>query len=79
MASFPTSGLAMTGVVVALLGGLAIAVPAFTTEQTKDIAKIGDLKLTTKEETVNVIPPFVGPAALAVGLILVGAAFVSRR
>ena len=79
MASFPTSGLALTGVVVALLGVAAIAVPVFTTEQTKEVAKIGDLKLTAKAETSHVIPPFAGPAALVAGLVLVGAAFTIRR
>lgn len=78
MASFPTSGLALTGMVVALLGVIAIAVPVFTTEQTKEVAKIGDLKLTAKEETSHVIPPFAGPAALVVGLALVGAAFMTK-
>ena len=79
MASFPTSGVALTGVVVALLGVVTIAVPAFTTEQTKEVAKIGDLKLTAKEETSHVIPPFAGPAALVAGLVLVGATFMTGR
>ena len=41
--------------------------------------KAQDLKLTAKEETSHVIPPFVGPAFLAVGVVLMGVAFVSRR
>ena len=58
MADFPKSGLTITGVIVALLGGLAIAIPVFTTQQTKDVAKIGDLKLTTNEEAAHIIPPW---------------------
>jgi len=79
MASFPTGGLAITGVVIALLGGIAILIPAFTTVENKDVAKIGDLKLTTTQETSHIVPPFVGPTALMAGLVLVGAAFVIKR
>jgi hypothetical protein len=75
----PKSGLMITGAIVALLGVLAFAIPAFTTEQTKDVAKIGDLKVTAKEQTTHVVPPFVGPAALGIGVVLMGAAFVRRR
>lgn len=79
MSGMPKSGLMIVGAVVALIGVFAIAIPVFTTEQTKDVAKIGELKLTTNEETTHVIPPFVGPAVLVIGLGLMGAAFVGRR
>jgi hypothetical protein len=79
MSVTPKSGLMITGAAVAVIGVLAIAIPVFTTEQTKDVAKIGDLKLTTKEDTTHVIPPFIGPAVLVIGLGLVGAAFIGRR
>ena len=79
MGGFSKNGLVLTGAVLALLGVLAIAVPVFTTEQNTDVAKIGDLKLTAKEETSHVIPPVVGPAALVLGLVLVGAGFVVKR
>lgn len=73
------SRLAIAGVVVALLGVIAIAVPVFTTEQTKDVAKIGDLTIAAREETSYVIPPFVGPAALAIGVVLIGFGFAAKR
>lgn len=73
------SGLIIAGAIVALIGVAAIAVPAFTTEQTKDVAAIGDLKLTAKEQTSHTVPPFVGPTALALGLVLIGAGFVAKR
>jgi len=75
----PKSGLLIVGAIVALLGVLALAIPAFTTEQTKDVAKVGDLKLTANEQTTHVVPPFVGPAALGIGIVLMGAAFIRRR
>ncbi len=79
MAGIPKNGLVVAGAIVALVGALMIAVPVFTTEQTKEVAKIGDLKLTTKEETSYTVPPFVGPAVLVIGVILMGAGFVVRR
>lgn len=79
MGGFSRNWLVLSGAVIVLLGVLAIAIPVFTTEQTKEVAKVGDLKLTNKEETTHVIPPFVGPVVLAVGVILIGAGFVTRR
>lgn len=79
MFGYSKRGLAIAGTVVALLGLLALAVPAFTTQQTNDVAKIGDLRITAKEETSHTIPPFVGFAALALGIGLIGAAVAGRR
>lgn len=79
MAGVPKNGLVIAGAIIALIGALLIAVPVFTTEQTKEVAKIGDLKLTTKEETSYVVPPFVGPSVLVIGVILMGMGFVVRR
>jgi uncharacterized membrane protein HdeD (DUF308 family) len=71
--------LVLVGALVVLLGVLAIAIPVFTTEQTHEVAKVGDLRLTNKEETTHVIPPFVGPVVLALGVVLIGAGFLARR
>jgi hypothetical protein len=79
MTGTPNNGLIVAGAVLALLGALAIAVPMFTTEETTEIARIGDVTVTAKEETPHVIPSYLGPAGLAVGVILVGFAFVRRR
>jgi hypothetical protein len=65
--------------VLMFLGALAIAIPVFTTHETTDVAKIGDLKIMTKEETAHTIPPFVGWAGLAIGAVLIGAGVVGKR
>ena len=49
----PKSGIMIAGAIFAVLGVLAIAIPVFTTQQTKDVARIGDLRLTAKEETTH--------------------------
>ena len=73
------NGLVAAGAVMAVVGVIAIAIPAFTTEQTKNVANFGNLKITANEETSHVVPPFVGPTALALGAILIGAGFVAKR
>jgi uncharacterized membrane protein HdeD (DUF308 family) len=71
--------LVLVGAILAVLGVLAIAVPYFTTTETKDIAKIGDLKVQAKTEETHAIPPFVGPAALILGVVVLGAGLMQRR
>ena len=69
----------LVGAVIALLGVAALAVPSFSTYRNRDVVKLGDLKVTTKEETEHDIPPFVGPAALGIGIVLIGAGLYLRR
>ena len=72
--------LVMAGVVLALLGMLGFAIPMFTTEQTKDVAKIGDLKIQTTESTSHIVPPMLAGGVLLVGVVLIGAgAFQGRQ
>ncbi|HLY55690.1 MAG TPA: hypothetical protein VKS60_09040 [Stellaceae bacterium] len=73
------SKLAIAGAIIALLGVLAIAVPMFTTEHREDVARIGDVHITANEKTTHVIPPFVGPTILAIGVLLIGTGLVVRR
>ena len=68
----------MTGLVVGLVGAVALAVPVFSTAETKDVVKLGDLRVTATEQTSHIVPPLLGPAALVVGAVLFGAAFVVK-
>lgn len=79
MIALHKNGLAITGAVIALIGVIAIAVPVFTTSQTTEVARIGDLKVTAKEETSHVIPQIVGPSAVVIGLLLIGVAAFRAR
>jgi hypothetical protein len=72
-------GLMIVGAVLIVLGLVGFAIPIFTTEQTKDVARVGDLKLQTTESTSHVIPPFLSGGALLLGVILVGAGLYQRR
>jgi len=72
------NGLVIGGAILAVLGILTFAIPAFTTQQTKEVAKVGDLKLQTTQETTHIVPPLVSIGALVLGLVLVGAGIYRR-
>ncbi len=67
------------GLILILLGGLGFAIPIFSTEQTKDVATLGDLKLQTTESKSYVIPPTIAGGALIVGVLLLGASLYRRQ
>jgi hypothetical protein len=72
------TGPMLAGAVLVLLGLLGFAVPFFTTQQTKDVATIGDLKLQTTESRSFAIPPLVSGGALELGVVLIGAGVYRR-
>ena len=71
--------LVVIGAVLTLLGIVGLAIPVFTTRETKEVAKIGDLKLQTTEAQSHVIPPVVSGGALVIGIVLIGAGLYQRR
>ena len=73
------SGLMIGGVIFVLLGLVGFAIPIFTTQQTKDVARIGDLKLQSTESTSYAIPPFLSGGAVVLGVVLIGAGFYQKR
>ncbi len=66
------------GAVLVILGGLGLAIPMFTTHQTTDVAKIGDLKLQATESHSYVVPPLLSGGALVLGAVLIGAGFYRK-
>ena len=71
-------GLTLVGAALVLLGLFAMAVPYFTTTQTKDVAKIGDLSIQSKQETGHSIPPLVSGGMLVIGVVMLGAGLMKR-
>jgi dipeptide/tripeptide permease len=67
------------GAVLVLLGLIAFAMPSFNTEETKDVVKLGDVKVQAKTEEPHVIPPLVSEGAMALGILLIGAGLVMNR
>lgn len=66
------------GALLVLLGILGLAIPVFTTSQTKDVVKLGDLKIQNTEQSTHVIPQVLSAGALLLGVILIGAGLYQR-
>ena len=79
MGRFIMNGPTMGGAGLVLLGLVGFAIPIFTTQQTKDVAKIGDLKLQSTESTSHIIPPILSGGALILGAVLIGAGLYQKR
>ena len=73
------SPLMIGGAILVLLGLIGFAIPIVTTQQTTDVAKIGDLKIQATESTSHVIPPIVSGGALVLGILLIGAGLYQKR
>jgi uncharacterized membrane protein YidH (DUF202 family) len=67
------------GVILVVVGLLGFAIPVFTTQQTKEVARIGDLKLQNTEDTSHSIPPILSGGVLVLGVILIGASLYQKR
>jgi hypothetical protein len=67
------------GALLALLGIIGLAIPVFTTSQTKDVAKLGDLKVQSTEESTHVVPQALSVGVLVLGVILIGAGTLQKR
>jgi hypothetical protein len=61
------------GALLAVLGIAGLAIPVFTTSQTKDVAKLGGLKIQSTEQSTHVVPQALSAGVLALGVILIGA------
>jgi protein-S-isoprenylcysteine O-methyltransferase Ste14 len=70
--------IAWFGLLLALLGILGLAIPVFTTSQTKDIVRLGDLKIQNTERSTHVVPEALGAGLLVLGVILMGAGLYQR-
>ena len=79
MGRLTMNGLTIAGVALVLLGLVGFAIPIFTTQQTKEVARVGDLKLQSTESTSHVIPPIVSGGALVLGVVLIGAGLYQKR
>lgn len=72
-------GIIIFGGIIALFGLITFVIPSFNTEQTKDVAKLGDLKLQTKSEQTHFVPPMLSEGAIALGLLMIGAGLLTGR
>ena len=73
------NGIILLGAVLAIVGVALIAIPSFTTHETKEVARIGDLKLNATESKQYFIPPLLSGGVVLIGVVLIGAGVVRRR
>jgi hypothetical protein len=52
---------------------LGLAIPVFTTSQTKDVVNLGDLTIQSAERSTHVVPQALSVGALVLRVILIGA------
>jgi len=67
---------AIVGMVLIVLGAVALSQPMWY-PSTRDVMKIGDLKVTA--ETRRAVPPWVSYAGIAAGVVLVGVGLQGRK
>jgi hypothetical protein len=66
------------GIALIGLGILGFLVPAFTTRENKEVARVGDVQLNAKEDETHVVPPILAGGVLVVGVVLLGAGLFKR-
>jgi hypothetical protein len=67
------------GAMLALIGLIAFARPSFSTEETGNVVRLGDLEVQARTEEPHVIPPIVSGGAIVLGVLLMGAGMVMSR
>ena len=67
------------GVFIALIALLGLAIPVFTTSQTRDVVSLGDVKIQSTEQSRHVVPMVLSVSGLLLGLVLIGAGAYSKR
>jgi hypothetical protein len=67
----PVKPVAVVGIVLIALGALALAYQGITYTTRESVVDLGPLKLEAKREKTIPLPPILGGAAVAAGIILV--------
>jgi uncharacterized membrane protein len=66
----------IVGIILIILGVLALAYQGFTYTTQEKVAQIGDVKITADKEKSVYFPPIMGGAAVVAGVVLV---LIGRR
>jgi hypothetical protein len=75
----PKNSLVIVGAIMALLGLAGFAIPIITTQETREVARIGELKIQATENRSFAIPPLLSGGAMALGVFLIGLGIYGKR
>lgn len=67
------------GALIAVVALIGLAIPVFTTSQTRDVASVGDVKIQSTEQSTHVVPMALSVGGLVLGLVLIGAGVYTKR
>jgi hypothetical protein len=67
------------GASLALVGIVGLAIPVFTTSQTKDVVYLGGLKIQNTEQSTHLVPQALSAGVLVLGVVRIGAGLYQRR
>ncbi|MDI1287281.1 MAG: hypothetical protein PSV46_23045 [Reyranella sp.] len=73
------SPLVVVGAILVVLGLIGFAIPIFTTQETTELARVGELKLQATESTSHIIPPLLSGGVLVLGIVLIGAGLYRKK
>jgi hypothetical protein len=73
------SPLIVVGAILVVLGLMGFAIPIFTTQETTELARVGELKLQATETTSHIIPPLLSGGVLVLGVVLIGAGLYRKK
>ena len=73
------NGLLIAGMIFVVAGILGFAIPVFETQETEEVARIGDLTLQSTEDTSHRIPSILSGGVLVLGIVLVGTSLYQKR
>ena len=73
------NGLLIVGMILVVAGILGFAIPVFETQDTEEVARIGDLTLQSTEDTQHRIPSILSGGVLVLGIVLVGTSLYQKR
>jgi hypothetical protein len=65
------SSISMIGIILIILGILALGYQGFSYTKKEEVAHIGDVQITADKQKTIFFPPILGGTAIVVGLVLV--------
>jgi hypothetical protein len=73
------AALIIIGIALVIVGLIGFAYPMFTTSHNEEVARLGNFKVQTQEETHHSIPPIVSGGLLGLGAFVIAAGVLTRR